>query len=111
MTADGADRPGGSPRFDVVLHGYDRKQVDEHIVQMQRVMGRMRADIDALRNRPMPAPAPVPPPGGFAGAPPGPQSAPAGPPRPGPRRGPPRPPNWKSWTGAWSASTPQRATW
>ena len=35
MTADGADRPGGSPRFDVVLRGYDRRQVDEHIVQMQ----------------------------------------------------------------------------
>ncbi|MYW70865.1 hypothetical protein GTW08_01840, partial [Pseudonocardia sp. SID8383] len=81
MTADGADRPGGSPRFDVVLRGYDRRQVDEHIVQMQRLMGRMRADIDALRSRPMPPPMPVPPPGGFAAGPAG------GPPRPAPRPG------------------------
>ena len=62
MTTDGTDRPGGPPCFDVVLRGYDRRQVDEHVVSMQRVMGRMRADIEAFRNRP-PAPMPpVPPP-------------------------------------------------
>ena len=42
MTADGSDRSFGAPRFDVVLRGYDRRQVDEHLSRLQRLMGRMR---------------------------------------------------------------------
>ncbi|MCW0214472.1 MAG: hypothetical protein OJJ54_14025 [Pseudonocardia sp.] len=55
MTADGGDRPLGAPRFDVVLRGYDRRQVDEHVARLQRVLGRMRADLDAARSQPFPA--------------------------------------------------------
>lgn len=66
MTADGGDRPLGAPRFDVVLRGYDRRQVDEHVARLQRVLGRMRADLDAARSQPFPAVRPQGmPPGGF----------------------------------------------
>jgi syndecan 1 len=66
MTADGGDRPLGAPRFDVVLRGYDRRQVDEHVARLQRVLGRMRADLDAARSQPFPAVGPQGmPPGGF----------------------------------------------
>jgi hypothetical protein len=58
MTADGSDRSFGAPRFDVVLRGYDRRQVDEHISRLQRLMGRMRNDLDAARSQPVP-PAPA----------------------------------------------------
>jgi len=34
MTADGSDRSFGAPRFDVVLRGYDRRQVDEHLSRL-----------------------------------------------------------------------------
>jgi hypothetical protein len=54
MTADGSDRSFGAPRFDVVLRGYDRRQVDEHISRLQRLMGRMRNDLDASRGQPVP---------------------------------------------------------
>lgn len=57
MTADGSDRPFGTPRFDVVLRGYDRRQVDEHLSRLQRLMGRMRNDVDAARGKPAPPPA------------------------------------------------------
>ena len=72
MTADGSDRPFGAPRFDVVLRGYDRRQVDEHLSRLQRLMGRMRSDLDAARGsraaaarrpaggRPRPTPRPRP---------------------------------------------------
>ena len=68
MTADGGDRSFGAPRFDVVLRGYDRRQVDEHLSRLQRVMGRMRSDLDA---RPCPAGAGrrAPDPGGRPSAP------------------------------------------
>ena len=39
----------GAPRFDVVLRGYDRRQVDEHISRLQRLMGRMRSDLDVAQ--------------------------------------------------------------
>ena len=42
MTADGSDRSFGAPRFDVVLRGYDRRQVDEHL-------SRLWAEADAGR--------------------------------------------------------------
>lgn len=52
MTAD-AGAPG-APRFDVVLRGYDRRQVDEHVVRLQRALARMRADLDVARSQPFP---------------------------------------------------------
>lgn len=63
MTADGSDRTFGAPRFDVVLRGYDRRQVDEHLARQQRLMGRMRSDLDAARTQPV-APAGPPTPAG-----------------------------------------------
>jgi hypothetical protein len=51
MTADGSDRSFGAPRFDVVLRGYDRRQVDEHISRLQRVLGRLRSDLDTARGQ------------------------------------------------------------
>ena len=53
MTSD-AGVPG-APRFDVVLRGYDRRQVDEHVDRLQRVLARMRADLDVARSQPMPS--------------------------------------------------------
>lgn len=44
----------GAPRFDVVLRGYDRRQVDEHVARLQRVLARMRVDLDAARSQPIP---------------------------------------------------------
>jgi hypothetical protein len=41
VPADGRDRFYGVPQFDVVLRGYDRRQVDEHISRLQR--GQQRA--------------------------------------------------------------------
>jgi hypothetical protein len=66
MTADGSDRSFGAPRFDVVLRGYDRRQVDEHIARLQRVLSRMRGDLESARSRPAslsPKLGPPPPPG------------------------------------------------
>ncbi|MCE0765843.1 hypothetical protein LWC35_23470 [Pseudonocardia kujensis] len=92
MTADGGERSLGAPRFDVVLRGYDRRQVDEHVARLQRVLARMRADLDAARSHPFPVVGPPPPgmgpqrppgPGGPMGPPPGPP--PGGRPRPTPR--------------------------
>lgn len=88
MTADGSDRHSGTPRsggpqydavridaprFDVVLRGYDRRQVDEHLVRLARVVSRMRSDLEAAsgalpapplpaRSRPTPRPRPDGPP-------------------------------------------------
>ncbi len=45
MTSD-AGTPG-TPRFNVVFRGYDRRQVDEHVARLQRVIARMRADLTA----------------------------------------------------------------
>ncbi|MCE3556257.1 hypothetical protein LWC33_33050 [Pseudonocardia sp. RS11V-5] len=96
MTADGGERSLGAPRFDVVLRGYDRRQVDEHVARLQRVLARMRADLDAVRSHPFPAVGPQPGmgpqrpmgPGGPMGPQPGPQQGPPPPgarPRPTPR--------------------------
>ncbi|GAA2888898.1 hypothetical protein GCM10010472_54130 [Pseudonocardia halophobica] len=84
MTADGGERSLGAPRFDVVLRGYDRRQVDEHVARLQRVLARMRADLDAARSHPFPAVGPQP------GMGPGPRPmGPGGPmgPQPGPPPG------------------------
>jgi syndecan 1 len=64
MTADGGDRSFGAPRFDVVLRGYDRRQVDEHLSRLQRLMGRMRSDLDAARTQQAPPIGPPTPAGG-----------------------------------------------
>jgi syndecan 1 len=66
MTADGGDRSFGAPRFDVVLRGYDRRQVDEHLSRLQRLMGRMRSDLDAARTQQAP---PIGPPTPASGRP------------------------------------------
>ncbi|NMH90709.1 hypothetical protein HF519_03755, partial [Pseudonocardia bannensis] len=91
MTADGVDRSMGAPRFDVVLRGYDRRQVDEHVARLQRVLARMRADLDVARSQPMQAVQPTT--GGLTvpGAPTPPGSTRAPRPAPRPRPGPPRP--------------------
>jgi syndecan 1 len=96
MTADGGERSLGAPRFDVVLRGYDRRQVDEHVARLQRVLARMRADLDAVRSHPFPAVGPqpgmgpgqrpigpMPPMGPQPGPPPGPRPRPTPRPRPG----------------------------
>src|SRR6476620_2614384 len=80
MTAD-VGGPG-APRFDVVLRGYDRKQVDEHVARLQRVLARMRADLEMARSQPLPL---VPPPGFGPGLPPPPPPGPGPRPRPTPR--------------------------
>lgn len=53
----------GAPRFDVVLRGYDRRQVDEHLARLHRVLSRMRNDLEIARSQPLPVvpPGPVPP--------------------------------------------------
>ena len=91
MTADGGERSLGAPRFDVVLRGYDRRQVDEHVARLQRVLARMRADLDAARSQPFPAvgprpgmgPGPLPPQSGPPVGPPGARPRPSPRPRPG----------------------------
>ncbi|WP_433291462.1 hypothetical protein ACQPZQ_02185 [Pseudonocardia sp. CA-142604] len=79
MTTD-AGAPG-APRFDVVLRGYDRRQVDEHVARLQRVIARMRADLELARSQPLPVVAQ--PGGGHPG--PGQQAPPGARPRPTPR--------------------------
>jgi hypothetical protein len=49
MATDGSDRTFGAPRFDVVLRGYDRRQVDEHISRLHRVLSRIRGDLEAAQ--------------------------------------------------------------
>jgi hypothetical protein len=77
MTADGGGL--GAPRFDVVLRGYDRRQVDEHVAHLQRVLTRMRADLEVARSQPLPVQSPA---SGIPG-----QQAPGGRPAPRPRPG------------------------
>lgn len=79
MTADAGGV--GAPRFDVVLRGYDRRQVDEHVARLQRVMSRMRADLELVRSQPIPVVQGPPPGFGRPGRPPG---APRPAPRPRP---------------------------
>ncbi|SHK42131.1 hypothetical protein SAMN05443637_10652 [Pseudonocardia thermophila] len=57
MTNDGGG--SGAPRFDVVLRGYDRRQVDEHVARLQRIIGRLRADLEAVRSQPLPIVSPA----------------------------------------------------
>ncbi|MGQ0573993.1 MAG: hypothetical protein ACT4RN_07285 [Pseudonocardia sp.] len=94
MTTDGGERFLGAPRFDVVLRGYDRRQVDEHLARLQRVIARLRADLEVARSQqPLAAPttpgrgfrAPTTPGRGFRQQPePQPWAAPPRPPAPAP---------------------------
>ena len=47
------------PHFDVVLRGYDRSQVDEHVAGLRRMVAQLRAQL-AVRERRRPAPEEVP---------------------------------------------------
>src|ERR1700759_5093946 len=42
------DQPG--PHFDVVLRGYDRRQVDDHVAGLRRMGGQLRGQL-AVRQR------------------------------------------------------------
>ena len=64
-----------SPRFDVVLRGYDRRQVDEYVAGLLQALGRMQAELDEARRQ-------QPPPGQ-----PGPRNRPGQPPPPRPAQG------------------------
>ncbi|MEJ2888654.1 DivIVA domain-containing protein [Actinomycetospora aeridis] len=58
------DSPG--PHFDVVLRGYDRRQVDEHVAGLRRMNAQLRAQL-AVRERRRGGPTgPSTPPGGSA---------------------------------------------
>ena len=78
MTADGVNRALAAPQFDVVLRGYDRRQVDDYVADVQRELARMRADLEAARSQPFPV---VSPPGGVP-LPPGARPRPTPRPRP-----------------------------
>lgn len=54
MTTDAGGGGYGAPRFDVVLRGYDRRQVDEHVARLQRLVARMRADLEGAGSQPIP---------------------------------------------------------
>jgi hypothetical protein len=47
MATDGGEGTFGTPRFDVVMRGYDRRQVDGHISSLHRVLSRVRGDLKA----------------------------------------------------------------
>ncbi len=58
MTADHGDNPnrhttGGDPsgpsRFDIVLRGYDRRQVEDHIGTLERTITRQRSELEQAR--------------------------------------------------------------
>lgn len=83
MTTDGGDRALGTPRFDVVLRGYDRRQVDEYVARLHRVNSRLRADLEMARSKPPPPPArDLSPPPGYPSAPPAARPRPSPSPRP-----------------------------
>jgi syndecan 1 len=44
-------QPDGHPtsRFDVVVRGYDRRQVDEHVAGLERTIARQRAELEQAR--------------------------------------------------------------
>src|SRR5919112_852316 len=56
MTTDGADRSFGAPRFNVVLRGYNRRQVDEHLSRLQRLFHVLRRGLDSTRSQAATAP-------------------------------------------------------
>src|SRR5882724_1605909 len=60
MSADHGDSPvpgrhtsdgetAAAPRFDVVVRGYDRRQVDEHIAGLERTLARQHTELEQAR--------------------------------------------------------------
>jgi hypothetical protein len=72
MPANGRERFYGVPPFDVVLRGYDRRQVDERISRLQRGLDVLRKHVDSVHRQAVPA---APPPAAR------PHYRPGGPPR------------------------------
>lgn len=60
IPADGGDRSFSVPRFDVVLRGYNRQQVDEHLSRLQRAFKVMRTGLDSAHRQAGPTPPRVP---------------------------------------------------
>jgi DivIVA domain-containing protein len=54
--ADESDSSVDVPRFNVVLRGYDPRQVDEHLSRLQRVFNVKRRALDSARSQAVPAP-------------------------------------------------------
>jgi hypothetical protein len=78
VPADEPDLVPGEPRFDVVLRGYDRRQVDAYVSRLQRIVAVMRSELGANESgritdtpsggtRPRPSPRPRPHPAADAG--------------------------------------------
>jgi DivIVA domain-containing protein len=51
-----SDEPVSVPRFNVVLRGYDRRQVDEHLSRLQRRYNALRRGLDSAHSQAVPAP-------------------------------------------------------
>ncbi|MCW2632216.1 MAG: hypothetical protein JWR88_1178 [Pseudonocardia sp.] len=66
MTATGSGPLPAPARFDVVLRGYDRGQVEEHVAQLNGILARLRDELRAAHQQlarqgsPQPAPRPQP---------------------------------------------------
>jgi ribosomal protein L29 len=62
-----APEEAAGPHFDVVLRGYDRAQVDEHVAGLRRMVAQLRAQL-AVRERRRPGPEEAPAPRGELAA-------------------------------------------
>ena len=58
LDLSGVDDDSPGPHFDVVLRGYDRRQVDDHVAGLRRMVSQLRAQL-AVRERRRPAAAPA----------------------------------------------------
>ncbi|MCD2186219.1 hypothetical protein [Actinomycetospora soli] len=55
-----APEEADGPHFDVVLRGYDRAQVDEHVAGLRRMVAQLRAQLAVRERRRVPEPPPTP---------------------------------------------------
>jgi ribosomal protein L29 len=55
-----APEEADGPHFDVVLRGYDRTQVDEHVAGLRRMVAQLRAQLAVRERRRTPEPPPTP---------------------------------------------------
>lgn len=55
-----APEEADGPHFDVVLRGYDRAQVDEHVAGLRRMVAQLRAQLAVRERRRAPEPPPAP---------------------------------------------------
>ncbi|GAA4843656.1 hypothetical protein GCM10023201_38220 [Actinomycetospora corticicola] len=55
-----APEEADGPHFDVVLRGYDRAQVDEHVAGLRRMVAQLRAQLAVRERRRTPEPPPAP---------------------------------------------------